>query len=298
MAWGNRHIRRGRTDQQRWAENAGAIPLPFVVFTEGRISFDDFKWIEKPTAETVNEKSRDYSDGKSVWKFRSVHFSGAAVFSIGEKFFLYDIDRQEIEHGIMNPFLVELPRPVVSVKEAYSALLPGEVVFAVAGGKNVYRQGEYFFVFASQECPVQSTLTLEERRVLKYIPSRTGFFFGNFATYAFVRDDSRQLSTKEIDDFIAKGCRRIDIDEFNIAAIEYERVRKKALEASVVSGNLTGDGSGSHEAERMVKKDGIVYVSGLIKHARREHTELLLDGWYSVHKNLAVRSLTITGQVD
>jgi hypothetical protein len=74
------------------------------------------------------------------------HFAGATVVQVGDEFFLFDTDREELQHFGFNPFFTHLPRPVTTVDEAYDALMPDEVHEAVNNGVNVIRQGEFFFV--------------------------------------------------------------------------------------------------------------------------------------------------------
>lgn len=74
------------------------------------------------------------------------HFTGARLFKIKDQYFLMDIDRNEIQHGIFNPFLVNLPKACSTIAEAYESLKPEQVKNAEAQGLTVTRQGEWFFI--------------------------------------------------------------------------------------------------------------------------------------------------------
>lgn len=87
----------------------------------------------------------------------SQHFAGARLFSVngtdslgyqyGKRVFLLDLDRGELPHGRINPFLVELKdTSVKTVAEAYQSLKPAEVLDAESKGIPVLRQGEWFFI--------------------------------------------------------------------------------------------------------------------------------------------------------
>lgn len=96
---------------------------------------------------------------------RKQHFAGARLFACTEaptvdprigrnplpapkdKVFLLDIDRKELQHGLINPFLVELQDPTVeTIAEAYESLKPDEVIKAEESEMLVERQGEWFFI--------------------------------------------------------------------------------------------------------------------------------------------------------
>lgn len=162
------------------------IPMiPFSVIKEAGLSLKDFKELDKGEEETVflsvtqemtkekfessnlkepeikhSYKSYKEIDMVTVKYLSPRHFTGARLFEIQGRVFLMDIDRVEIANGIFNPFLVELKAPAKTIKEAYAALKPQEVIEAEAQGLEVKRQGEWFFVptnlsplAASQEKP-------------------------------------------------------------------------------------------------------------------------------------------------
>lgn len=59
---------------------------------------------------------------------------------------------------------------------------------------------------------------------------------------------------------------------------------------------LQAQGNREHEASAL--HHGTGYVSGTVKHWGREHRDLVLDGWFEVIPNTAVRAFTLTGDVD
>jgi len=118
--------------------------LPFSAFIQAGLKVTNTRILDQGGAETVKRQTGQNRD-KSL-KFQDVHFTGASLFQNGTAQFLFDIDRLEIEHGVFNPFIVELPRQVSTIAEAYDSLIPLEVRTAQAEGKTVLRQGEHFFI--------------------------------------------------------------------------------------------------------------------------------------------------------
>lgn len=92
------------------------------------------------------------------------HFAGARLFRIADRRFLLDVDRGELKHGIINPFLVELKESVSTISEAYESLKPQSVKDAESRGLIVQRQGEWFFIPVSQ---------LRERQAQKIADANT-----------------------------------------------------------------------------------------------------------------------------
>lgn len=144
VAFGNRTRNWGNTEPQRLMERMGIPMLPFGAFREAGLKVIDTRILEQSGSETVKRHIK--TDKKGNKTFADLHFTGATLFQNGSKFFLFDIDRLEIEHGVFNPFIVELPRAVSSVSEAYDSLIPLEVRTAKLEGKEVKRQGEHFFI--------------------------------------------------------------------------------------------------------------------------------------------------------
>ncbi len=150
--------------------------IPFNALKQAGLSLDTFREIDKGQEETIYRKqvqdwlspaavetiksdkriralvSKSIKNYKSEERFHityelAQHFTGASLFQVGDKRFLLDVDRIELKHGIINPFLVELKNNTVNtIAEAYQSLKPQEVVEAEAQGLKVKRQGEWFFI--------------------------------------------------------------------------------------------------------------------------------------------------------
>jgi hypothetical protein len=297
-AWGRQLNRYSdpRTDEQKYLENNGAIPFPFTLFTETGMSVVNFSWIVKPVAETVTliTKEQIYETTGYVTKevSRPRHFTGACVFKLGEDTYLFDVDRQELSHGIFNAFLTKLPSKAFSIEEAYDVLTPTEVLIAQENAIDVKRQGEFFFIKHSDECPVSTSLTAEEREVIKFPPSKIGF--GLSASRMRWNEDSEPYSIHEIDTSLNTPERQ----EYQEAALKYKSVLDKFNNINPKEGSLGKSATGSHTVSKYVLQDDIAYVSGTVKQSRREHADLILKGWYRVVANTAVTSWTITGKID
>jgi hypothetical protein len=74
---------------------------------------------------------------------RKEHELGATVIRWGRRYFLSSIDYEERRR---NYFLCELPKKVTSIKDAYEVLIPLQVAYAKALGREVIRQGEIFAI--------------------------------------------------------------------------------------------------------------------------------------------------------
>lgn len=118
---------------------------------------DCIKDSDKFSLEDLEIENLYYSKEKfsvSLEVLRPRHFTGSRLFTLEKTegnesktcFFLMDIDRNEIEHGIFNPFLVELKSPAKTISEAYQSLKPSEVLDAEKNKLEVLRQGEWFLI--------------------------------------------------------------------------------------------------------------------------------------------------------
>jgi len=300
FAWGSERHRWGTEEpEQAWLQRAGAVPLPFTLFNEvPEMDVRDFEWIAKPTAERIKEIIPPaYKGQPSTERIR--HFSGACLFAIGKDTYLFDIDRQEIkEHGIFNAFLTKLPKRVSTVEEAYDVLIPDEVREADENNVEVKRQGEFFFIKYSDECPIKPDLTDEEMVVLRHPPSRIGYGISPVGGRTiFVSDDRAPFGDGDNGGEVAK----LDTPEkqaFQKEALEYKRVMEKYEQTSAKPGVLGKSASGSHNVEKYLKIGEDVFASGIIKQNRRQHGDLVLNGWYKVVANTGTISWTITGDID
>lgn len=288
--------REGENELQKILQHYGAVPIPFTLFRESKLDVRDFSWILKPKAETVTVKRQKEVWGKDNKREIIVenidrHFVGAAIFKIEDEIFFFDVDRQELSHGIFNAFITKLPKTVKTAEGAYALLMPDDVKKAISEGTDVKRQGEFFFVKVSDECPSVNPLTEEEMKILKYIPSKLGFLEYKEITENDISSPHRQFREDEL---TTPG--RI---AFNEEIKRYSDVLNKLrTKFPSRSGTLGKSSSASHTVTRYMEIDKTVYVSGVVQQSRREHADITLSGWYKVIANTGVFSWTITGRVD
>jgi len=158
---------RGQTRVQ--AIMAEKIPtIPFNVFKEAKLNLRTIKVLDNGQGEKITRfKMNEYGsrhlgkDGYPV--FETVHFTGAKLFEVDGRQFLFDLDREEIKHNIFNPFLVELQTKASSIVEAYESLKPQAVKDALSKGSKVIRQGEWFFIPTKQ--PSQTFIDKHYKKV-------------------------------------------------------------------------------------------------------------------------------------
>jgi hypothetical protein len=164
-----REIRRWskRTNYQEFFESQGCLMLPFSVFKEAGLDLTKAEIIEQSQSETLKREVSAGYDKKGNQKFKviDVHFIGAVLFKVDTSYFLFDVDRREVEKNIFNPFLVKLPNEVDSIKSAYQSLKPKEVLKAEMKNLKVKRQGEWFFIPTKlpNNCNEKSVKDLELR---------------------------------------------------------------------------------------------------------------------------------------
>lgn len=146
-AWGRESLNRSVSDVQTRLSRYIQM-IPFSVFTEAGLDLTQIEIIERGPEQNVvrtelkyNAKTRE-NDKIDV----QVHFTGASLFRVEDRLFLFDIDQREIKHKIFNAFLVELKSNVKTIESAYDSLKPKEVKAAEAKGLEVKRQGEWFFI--------------------------------------------------------------------------------------------------------------------------------------------------------
>lgn len=147
VSFGNEKLNRNETDIQR--RLSALIPMiPFTVFIEAGLDLDKYKLVDRGDEESVIRNIENYDSKKreTVLIPETVHFTGASLFEVDGKTYLFDIDRREIAEKIFNPFLAEIPVAAKTIAEAYEALKPTEVKEAELAGLQVIRQGEWFFI--------------------------------------------------------------------------------------------------------------------------------------------------------
>lgn len=146
-AWGRESLNRGATDvQTRLSRHIQMIP--FSVFTDANLDLTKINILDRGPEKTVTRTEEKYNS-KTQENDKidvDVHFTGASLFEVDGRLFLFDIDQREIKHKIFNAFLVELTNPSRTIADAYQSLKPQAVIDAEAKGLEVRRQGEWFFI--------------------------------------------------------------------------------------------------------------------------------------------------------
>lgn len=107
-----------------------SILLPLNVFEAAQLNLAETEIVERGPEEKINGR----------------HFAGAMLLKNKENYFLFDVDRNEVKHGIFNAFLSKLPRACSSIVDAYDSLKPEAVKQAELAGIEVKRQGEWFLI--------------------------------------------------------------------------------------------------------------------------------------------------------
>lgn len=158
VSFGHEVRNRTETDVQKLLSQKVPM-LPFNVFKETGLNLNKINILEKGPKEKIVRKVKKYNSKtqENEWIDETVHFTGASLFSIQNKYFLFDIDRREVKHKVFNPFLVELPKKVTTIKEAYRSLKPEEVWEAESEFKDVKRQGEWFFIPVDYNGPADAS---------------------------------------------------------------------------------------------------------------------------------------------
>lgn len=172
--------------------------IPFSVFTEAGLNLTEIQILDRGPELTVTRTELRYnSETRENDKIDvDVHFTGASLFTVGGKTFLFDIDRREIKHKIFNPFLVELTKNAQTISEAYNGLKPKEVKDAEAKGLEVKRQGEWFFIpVKGKFSPVAARPNRFDKKEFEPLTLRAGNNRPNNASkYATLEDGTHVVS--------------------------------------------------------------------------------------------------------
>ena len=297
VSYGNECLNRSVTKIQTLMEQRKEFEsIPFSVFKEADLNLSTYTELDSTGEETVtrkvqNPKWRSWGDNKNIPQFieETVHFMGARLFSVQNHAnteraeengvlktikFLFDIDRKEIDNKIFNPFLVQVPEngtPITSINQAYDCLIPNEVKDAIANGKHVKRQGEWFFI-PTEIDPLSDIAELTEEQKKEY------------ALALAIKNHGRW--NNEITEMLGK-----DLTEKyeNISNIPDCNVKRMEIRA--------GKNRPNH-AEKGINTGGKSYVKGKVEHSGREHADIVLEGWHIALPNTAIDSFTITGDID
>lgn len=277
VAWGNVSNNTAETCIQKKMRAAGFVMVPFNVFTEAKLDIMQFVSVQKNADETVSVKEivncgmkcpkwNDDNAKHNHPEFKMVprHFTGSHLFSVAGTQFLFDIDRNEIKHGIFNPFLVKLVKPVKTIDLAYQSLKPLAVINAEKKGLKVLRQGEWFFI-PTNTMPKMPKLTDKMRvQILGAIVSDTFQRGGSRAKYA----------------------------------LQGVKISKNILDSIPQQLEIRVGKNRPNTIEMGFTKNAVTYGTGLVTHSGREHEPIKLKGWYIVVPNTSSGSFTITGDVD
>jgi hypothetical protein len=261
--------------------------VPFNVFQQANLDIDKFQIVARNESETVvrdvpNPKfdryeaqtvvanGEEYEHPKTIEE--TAHFIGSQIFRIEDSYFLFDVDRNELKHKIFNPFLVQIPTAVSTVEEAYDSLMPEVVKTAIQNGKDVKRQGEWFFIPTEQnpeaDLPQYSERELELAKLLK----------GRWS-----QEESGAM----------KAAKLLGFDE-----VELDRLSSIVPPEGAKSGELRAGNNRPNRVESFIEREGEKFVMGKISHTGREHKDIILDSWHVVYPNTAIGSFTLSGDID
>lgn len=213
--------------------------LPFHAFVEAKLDLLRARVVVQGPQEEVGVMEREYDRKKKDYidVIKPRHFIGACLFEVQNKYFLFDIDRGEIAHGIFNPFIVELPGPAASIPEAYDSLKPDEVKEAEARGLKVKRQGEWFFIPVEGDyLPMRDDQGREIRGELRAGPNRPNYcerFYGK------VLESENRWGRKEMSVELVSGT--VEHAGREHKPITLKGWHKPVPNTSVKSFTLTGD---------------------------------------------------------
>lgn len=267
VAYGHERRNSRETEVQRELSRRGCIMVPFTVFEQAGLDLNKFEVIERGPEETLKIKV----EVSNAWSFKendprrfrdtTRHFTGACLFKVDGKTYLFDVDRREVAHKIFNPFLATLKGSPKTIKAAYQSLKPKEVIQAESKGLKVLRQGEWFFVPC--RAPKIPKLTKEQKLT------------------ALLRNwtSKQDLKLVGLPNTVLK-----DIEKFQAMIPKRGQIR---------AGN-----SRPNDVQTLFKVGDTTYCTGLVTHSGREHAPLKLKQWYRVYGNTSVLNLTITGDID
>ena len=151
--------------------------IPFSVFFESGLNLMNIEILARGPEKTVIRNEEKYNDKTRENDIISVevHFTGASLFKVEDKVFLFDIDQREIKHKIFNAFLVQLKESASSIEQAYENLKPQAVKDAEKQGLDVLRQGEWFFIPVQGEFEAKTRVATNwDKRTFEPLTLRAG----------------------------------------------------------------------------------------------------------------------------
>jgi hypothetical protein len=191
---------------QRCVSDSQKIEIPFSALDEAGIPYREISVVDKETSKYVQvERLRD---GEKVMV--DEHLMGSTLFTYNNRYFLSGLDEtaKDIWNGF---FLTELVGQPKTVEEAYEMLKPNAVKHAEKSGREVKRQGEYFFIKAVDD--IQKLLSSKEGKKLieKKVALKHKTADNNRSGWEF--SESRHVVTNYVElneDVYVKGtCRHV-----------------------------------------------------------------------------------------
>ena len=224
------------------------------------------------------------------------HFVGAILFRCGEKDMLFDVDREELKHDIFNPFVVALPRKCESIEDAYASLMPEQVKQAIAEGKDVKRQGEWYFIPKDykprEDRPTPEGIVLTQPPM----PSKELVIACAKSNLSVIPgQEIRNHWRAESDDQPIFEAYNKQVEDWQFSINQQFNVLS---DNEAKAGQLRQGNSRPNTVEKFVKAGEEVFVMGKVAHSGREHRDLMLNEWHVAIPNAAVSSWQVSGDVD
>lgn len=245
------------------------------------------------------------------------HFAGTLLYINDKRYYLMDLDRVEIEHKILNIFVVELPYPVKTIQEAYNSLIPEEVSIAKEFDKKVIRSGEFFFI--PEE--IEINLTEEDLRIKDIIENiwlkRETVYSGNYLNPYHTQHLSDILvrlnpdKEKELAEYYKSDYHYDHINSYkkwlvekNIDLLTMRQILDTVNKLPLPKEIRLADNSPIC-VDESVRINKTTYARGWVKNhqthvhpAYGEHQFIFLDTWHKVIPNRAPSMMKVTGQID
>lgn len=282
------------------------------------------------------EKHLEELNGKQAKIVRN-HQLGACVFHSDDRYFLSAIS-SDVRGRADGYFLVELPRAVKNLADAYESLRPSEINKEWVEGTDFLRQGEYFFVkvggdpdsfvdASTAQALYSESQGLVPNPVSRPVPINTyphprrgrieqpegSTIFVNEDVSIDLEIDGRDMQCYVVEEFATEEERDLAMNWEPYVAGEnthslvhigknindYYGTTATDLEGNVTNGN-------PHNVSRMVilnaSTEGPTMDVQLYVNGSVTHPEHLTttvgDGWYRVYHNTAKRSYAARGMVD
>jgi len=275
VSYGNVNYNRSVTlIQQLMEQNSKIYIVPFSVFTELNLDINKARVVECGCPEIVERKIHDHWDYNDenrertqVFRMENAHFSGSVLFRVGDTHILVDLDRRELQFGTWNAFAVVLPRPAMSIADAYDSLMPNSVKAAIRDGKSVKRIGEWFMI------PCKAPKLRKYNEVEKALLLFDGM-----------------LSDVEV---------KALVSAFGSKWVKSAESRAKSLRLTIPwRATLQAGGNTPNHADVGIQIGKVFYVKGKVTHQGRAHEPLLLKDWHMAVCNRAHKSYQLTGDLD